>query len=266
MAHSRWTLDIGGISLDLVGHPEWVGRLAEAWSGWAGEPPGWEVRLEQDPTLPRPKESLFNARPQFDAGRCTLSIPGFAGEVVPQGEQALLRAHPAAGMWDVSCFVRTAFALRAFDCGRLLFHSAGVVHRGAAYALFGHSGSGKTTAARLSADKPVLNDDLLLLRPAAKGWEACATPFGRRRTPEVRSAPLRALLRLAQAEEDRVEPLPPGRALGELVANSPVVNADPLRAAALLARWEDILPTAPAFLLRFLRSDSFWEVVDAHFG
>lgn len=266
MAHRRWTLDIGGISLDLVGPPDWVDRLAEAWSEWEGEPPGWEVRLEQDPTLPPPEQSLFSARPRFDSGRCLLNGPGFAGVIAPQDGRALLRAHPATDVWDVSCFVRATSALRAFDCGRLLFHSAGVVHRGAAYALFGHSGSGKTTASRLSAGKPVLNDDHLLLRPAAEGWEACATPFGRRRAPEVRSAPLRALLRLVQAEEDRVAPISPGRALGELAANSPVVNTDPLRVHALLTRWEDIKQAIPVCLLHFLRSDSFWEVVDAHFG
>ena len=100
-------------------------------------------------------------------------------------------------------------------------------------------------------DLRIGNDDLLLLRPAGTVWEAWATPFGRRRAPEVRSAPLRALLCLVQSQADRLEPMSRGAALGELVANSPVVNADPVRSPALLGRWEEILRTAPVSLLHF---------------
>lgn len=160
-------------------------------------------------------------------------------------------------------FVRTVFALRAFDAGALLLHAAGIVHRDVAYALFGHSGSGKTTASRLSSSKPVLSDDLVFLQRTESGWEAWATPFGRQRVREVRSAPLRALLRLVQALEERLEPMPRGVALGELVANSPVVNADPARSAALLLLWEGILRSVPVYFLHFRKSDIFWEVIDA---
>jgi hypothetical protein len=192
-----------------------------------------------------------------------LEAQGFAGEISPENGIARLRAHPAAEPGDLAYFVRTAFALRAFDAGALLFHAAGVVHHDVAYALFGHSGSGKTTASRLSAGKPVLSDDLILLCQTESGWEAWATPFGRRRVPDVRSAPLHALLRLVQAPEERLEPMSRGAALGELVANSPVINADPIRSATLLTRWEGILRSAAVYFLHFRKSDVFWEVIDA---
>jgi hypothetical protein len=185
------------------------------------------------------------------------------GKIAPADGIARLRAHPRAEPGDLAYFVRTVFALRAFEEGALLFHAAGIVHRGAAYAFFGLSGSGKTTASRLSSGKPVLSDDLVLLREAGSGWDTWATPFGRRRVREVRSAPLRALLRLVQAPEERLEPMRRGVALGELVANSPVVNADPVRSAALLARWEGILRSVPIYFLHFRKSEAFWEVLDA---
>jgi hypothetical protein len=192
-----------------------------------------------------------------------LEAPGFVGEIAPQDGTAWLRAHPKAESGDLAYFVRTVFALRAFEEGTLLFHAAGVVHRGVAYALFGHSGSGKTTASRLSSGKPILSDDLVLLQESGSGWETWATPFGRRRVGEVRSAPLRALLRLVQAPEECLEPMPRGVALGELVANTPVVNADPARASALLARWDGILHSVPVCFLHFRKSKAFWEVLDA---
>jgi len=266
MAEGSWTFDVGGTSLTLVGPPVWVEPFARAWASWTGKACGGEVHLAQDATLPLPRGPFFAARPRFAGDRCLLEAPGFVGEIAPGDDHALLRAHPAAGPGDLAYFVRTAFALRAFDCGALLFHAAGIVHRGAAYAFFGRSASGKTTAARLSAGKPVLNDDLILLRPAGTIWEAWATPFGRRRVPEVRSTPLRAFLCLAQAQEERVEPMLAGMALGELAANSPVVNADPARSPALLARWEEILRTTPVRLLHFRKSATLWEAIDAHFG
>jgi hypothetical protein len=266
MAKVEWTFKVGGVSLTLTGPVAWVESFAHAWASWVDEPPGWEVHLVRDEALPMPQGPFFGARPRFVDGCCLLESPGFTGKIAPGDGIACLRAHPAAEPGDLAYFVRTAFALRAFDEGALLFHAAGVVHRAAAYAFFGHSGSGKTTASRLSPGKPVLSDDLLLLRRAEPGWEAWATPFGRRRIGEVCSAPLRALLRLVQASDERLEPMPRAMALGELAANSPVVNADPTRSAALLARWEGILRLVPIYFLHFRKSSAFWEVIDAQLG
>ena len=266
MVETDWTFGVAGASLTLAGPTACVEPFKQAWSPWANDAPGWRVRLEQDAALPAPAGPFFAARPRFEGGCCLLEAQGFVGEILPEEKQALLRAHPAAETADLAYFVRTVFALRAFDCGALLFHAAGIVHRGSAYAFFGHSGSGKTTAASLSKGKPILNDDLLLLCRADSGWEAWATPFGKHRNPDARSAPLRALLRLAQAPKERLESMPSGVALGELVANSPVVNADPARSMALLTRWEEIVHTASVFRLYFRKSDTFWEVIDARLG
>lgn len=266
MSEIGWTLGIGDISLTLTGPTGWVEPLADAWTSWVHEAPGWEVRLVTDESLPLPNAPYYTARPRFVEGGCLLEAQGFVGEIMPAEGRAVLVAHPAAELGDLAYFVRSAFALQAFEKGALLFHAAGIVHEGVAYAFFGHSGSGKTTAARLSKGKPVLNDDLILLSPATAGYKVWATPFGKRRDPEVLSASLRALLRLQQASQDRLESMPWARALGELVANSPVVNADPARASMLLAHWEKVTSTVPVFRLRFDRSDAFWEAIDAYFG
>jgi hypothetical protein len=263
MAEVEWTFAVGGLSLSLAGPTAWVQPFVRAWAPWADEFSGWTVHLVQDETLPTPQGPFFGARPRFVNGLCLLEAQGFAGEIALEDEAADLRAHPAAEPGDLAYFVRTVFALRAFAEGALLFHAAGVVHHDVAYALFGHSGSGKTTASRLSSGKPILSDDLILLRQVEPGWKVWATPFGRWRVREMRSAPLRALLRLVQAPEERLEPMPRGVALGELVANSPVINADRIRSVALLARWEGILRSVPVYFLHFRKSDTFWEVIDA---
>lgn len=261
----EWTLEVGGIPLTLTGPAFWVGPLARAWERWSGASPGWRVYLEMGEEFPVPDRSLFAARPRFAAGRCHLEVPGFVGEIVPSERLARLRAYPVVSLGDIAYFVRTVFALAAFESGAILFHAAGVVHRDVLWAFFGPSGSGKTTAASLSWGKDLLSDDLILLRRGRGIWEGWATPFSLYRG-ERPSAPLRALVRLVQAPQDRVVFLPPGVALGELVANSPVVNADPLRLPELFARWEEILVQVPVCALQFRLSDTFWEVMDARFG
>lgn len=263
----RWTLEIGGVSLRIEGPARWVTPFERAWGWWSGQSPGWIALLEEDKDLPPPQAPLFTVLPRFRDGLCLLEAPGFEGEIAPGEKRARLRAHPEASPGDVAYFLRTAFALCAFEAGAVLFHAAGLVHRGEAFAFFGPSGSGKTTLARLSAGKEVLSDDLLLLcpLPGEGKWEARATPFSLCRGARL-SAPLRALMRLVKAEEDKLMPLPPAVALGEAVASSPVVNADPQRLPELFARWEEILKEVPAFALHFRKSNAFWEVIDAELG
>lgn len=262
----KYVLQIQHIALAIEGPENWVAPLAEAWGDWQATTADLYFSLVADTTLPAPQQPLFSVPFVFEQGVCQQSASGFEVTIDLAAHQATFRAHPQADIGDVAYAVRAAFALAAFAKGALLFHSTGVVHREQAFVFFGLSGSGKTTTARLSRPRPVLNDDLILLCYNGERWIAGATPFGLRRHPEVTSAPLRAFLRLRKALEDRVEPLPPAVARVELLANSPVVNADPLRVPALMDLWETILAEIPACALYFRKSPDFWGVVDAYFG
>ncbi|MGC9396967.1 MAG: hypothetical protein ACP5J4_19145 [Anaerolineae bacterium] len=260
-------LGIAGTALQTRGPEAWLAPLCNAWAAWQPAPAStpWDVQLTADPGLSVPQAPLFEAPPRAQGGVCTLTAPGFAGEVSAAKGVAHLRAHPEAEAADIGYFLRVVLAVQAFARGGMLFHTAGIVHRGQGYAFFGVSGSGKTTAAHFSAPDSVLNDDLVLLWPAATGWQMHATPFGRRRG-EVRAVLLRALLRLIKAPDVALVPLSPGRALGELVANTPVLSADSLWLPEVFARWEALLSTVPAYALHFRRDATFWEVIDAELG
>jgi len=258
---------IAGTALRAYGPEAWLAPLRTAWAIWQPAPgtAPWDVQLTADVSLPVPQGPLFEALPRVHGGVCTLAAPGFAGEVAAATGMVHLRAHPQAEPADIGYFLRVVLAVQAFARGGMLFHTAGIVHRGQGYALFGVSGSGKTTAAHFSAPDAVLNDDLVLLWPATAGWQMYATPFGKRRG-DARLAPLRALLRLLKDSDVFLTPLSPGRALGELVANTPVLSADPLWLPEVLARWEGLLGAIPAYALHFRRDATFWEVIDAELG
>lgn len=267
MNTAGFALGIAGTALRVNAPEPWLTPLGAAWASWAPavEARPWPIVIAEDADLAEPEGPLFAVRPRCRGGVCTLLVPGFAGDVNAGQGVGHLYAHPAATPADVDYFLRVALAVQAFARGGMLFHAAGVVHRDQGYALFGVSGSGKTTAAHFSAPDPVLNDDLLLLWPSAEGWQIYATPFGKRRG-DVRRAVLHGLLRLVQDSDVFLTPLSPGQALGELVSNTPVLAADALGLPDVLSRWETVLAGTPAYALHFRRDPSFWEVIDAELG
>jgi hypothetical protein len=164
----------------------------------------------------------------------------------------------------IDYFLRAALALLAFEAGGVLFHAAGLARRSNGYAFFGHSGSGKTTVTRVSSEAVILNDDLVVLLPQAGRWLLCATPFtnpSQVRPAKPQAVPLAALYRLVQDQRVFVEPIDPAAAIAEVIASSPVVSADPDRAADLLARAERLVSVVPVQRLHFLPDPSFWAVV-----
>jgi hypothetical protein len=102
------------------------------------------------------------------------------------------------------------FAARlAITRGGLAVHGAGVRRGSRAWIFAGSSGSGKTTATRLSTDALSLGDDFAIALPLEGGWAAPALPFDNSevasRDPVRGLTPLSGLWRLYQADRHRVE-------------------------------------------------------------
>ncbi len=264
-------LGIAGAALEAHGPAPWLDPLRRAWSKWQSHPtiPAWPVEIVADEALDLPQTPLFEVLPRCRGGECELSGPGFLGQISAAQTRATLRAHPQATPADIGYFLRVVLAVQSFTRGGLLFHAAGIVHRHRGYALFGVSGSGKTTAARLSAPDAVLNDDLLLLWPDGERWQIWATPFGKSRRAagcDGEGVTLYALLRLIKAPHVSLETLPQGRALGELVANTPVLSGDAAWLPDVFVRWEKVTSAIPVRALHFQKEPTFWEVIDAELG
>ncbi len=200
---------------------------------------------------------------EFQGGKAIFNQPGYNGffdHELNYGELALTSSHC---LEDADYFLRVVYAIMVFEFGGLLFHAAGIVRKGQAYIFFGHSGSGKTTVARLSPQDVVLNDDLLLLIPREDGWQAYATPFWNPSQihPHRNHAPLKGFFHLVQDQSVFLRSISKGKALAHMVSCVPVIASDPSRSGKVLERCSTLLALVPSFDLHFLPDNTFWQAI-----
>lgn len=189
----------------------------------------------------------------------TLEVSAWAAEL------ALVEASGPLFHRGLENYLRTLTASFILGRGGLLLHGSGVVRGGKAYVFFGPSGSGKTTVTALSPTDTVLSDDLTLIVPTEKGFEAAGIPFGmaHHHVPDThRSFPIASLNRLVQSQEVRRSPLAGARALAELSASLPFVMNFSGDASRALMNADRLLKSVPAFHLHFRKDDAFWNVIE----
>ncbi|MBN1668449.1 MAG: hypothetical protein JW862_15245 [Anaerolineales bacterium] len=206
------------------------------------------------------------------AGGCArFTAAGYQGQIDLSSGQAWLELSARQPVEEVDYFLRVCYALLVFEQGGLLLHAAGIQRAGRSYLFFGHSGAGKTTIARLSAQLPqtsILNDDLVIVMPGETGYLVYATPFWNptQVPPDIHQQPqaglpLTGLYRLVQASQVHLEALEAGKGLAELISNVPVIPADPQRNPALLERLGQLNAQVPVKALHFLPDASFWQFI-----
>jgi MoaA/NifB/PqqE/SkfB family radical SAM enzyme len=154
---------------------------------------------------------------------------------------------------------------RAFaDRQACLLHAAGVVIGGKGLLLVGHSGAGKTTAAKmLQAHGEVLCDDRIIVRHHPEGLRIHGTwSHGDLADVSAGSAPLCAILFLEKADANRLVPVKKGIAAARLLAQHVVkslVTADWWE--KILALMEQMAREVPAYRLEFDKSGRMAEAV-----
>lgn len=270
--YHRWTmidLAIAGIGIRIYcNHPHITDQLRSRYSDFpASSQPKFEswVILEGDIR----SHALLDTGVVFRDQVLYFTAKGYTGQIDIKKYRGELNLSSKQPLEDIDYFLRVICALLAFENGGVMFHAAGVVRAGRAFLFFGHSGAGKTTAARLSANALILNDDLLVLLPRDRSadspnrWTAYATPFWNptQVRPTSESAPVAGLFRLVQDRKVFLEPMSKAQALAEFLSNVPVIPDDPHRNAVLIARSLQLLDDIPAFRLHFLPDDSFWTVI-----
>jgi len=267
--HNICALSIAGIGISATcDYPKLAQALRRRYRDF---PAGEDIHLSVEIRLSGRERSsaMLDTGATFEDGRLHFTAPGYRGLIDETKGKGYLTLSSTQPVEEVEYFLRVAYALLAFQSGGIMLHAAGVVRDEKAYLFFGHSGSGKTTVARLSPNDTVLNDDLVLLMPVhpaeGGGWRVFGTPFWNptQVRPTPANAPLAALYRLVQDKKVYLQGISTSEAIAELISNVPVIPADPVRSLELLTRLHKILQAVPAHKLHFLPDDSFWGVVES---
>lgn len=142
-------------------------------------------------------------------------------------------------------------------------HAAGMAIGGKGILLVGHSGAGKTTAARMLRNRgEVLCDDRIIVRRRQEGLRIHGTwSHGDLADVSADSAPLSAIIFLEKADANRLVPVKKGIETARLLAQyivKPLVTADWWE--KILALIETMAQEVPAYRLQF---DKSGRMVDA---
>lgn len=280
---------------------EYSASLAAYFGGGTDGAPHIRLRLEIVPHRDHPAipNSLFTTKRLCAGESGAFDIAGGLVEgrydpVAREGElrvKCVLTNNQMTRVFEQLLYQAFYSAAEAAGQDACLIHAAGVVRDGAGYLFVGAPGAGKSTAARLSAEMglPVLNDEICLVRfggaeaagSATAGGEKrgapaspllCSTPFnGLFADKTTGSAPLRAVLLLAQAPHHRLSPVGRGAAVAAVAGQVvPPAGLDRLidgsARTRLLADADRLCAAAPALRLEFLPDAGFWREIDRAFG
>jgi hypothetical protein len=237
------------------------------------------LRWEESPDMPTPRGTLIydpgsvwrmhRAGNEFDA-----AITYHDGQQ-PVQSHSLLRANaawddatliehrwvpagrPSGSAWQSTLNVGAGeLLLRTAIVGTdgLILHASGIDDHGSGIVFVGHSGAGKSTQIELWADEPgvvAMNDDRIAVRVGAHTTMCYGTPWGgAANIARNHAAPLRAIVLLEQAPENRLEPLTPATAAPLLVARAFLPYWDTALLRRALATLDKISACVPLFRLR----------------
>jgi len=193
----------------------------------------------------------------------TIIGSGIKGRIDQRESIAEFQISPSRSMQEVEYLIRIASAIWIFEKGGLLIHGAALVRNDHGYLFTGHSGAGKTTVCRVSKDALILNDDLIAIGFSESGWEVLATPFSNptQNEPNPGKAPLKAILKLNQAKEHRIDEVLTVIALADLLTHIPVLSIRKENMELIMGRCHHILKEVKTYNLNFLPDDRFWDLV-----
>lgn len=145
----------------------------------------------------------------------------------------------------------------------LLIHSSCVVEKGEAHIFAGHSGAGKSTAAKLSHPRPLLSDEATIVKVNANEITIYNSPFRSEleSTGDKRFYPLESIQLLYQANHNKRNQLSKSDALLHLIDKVFYWTNSPEETKNILHLIKILVQTVPVYELHFQKNNTFWELI-----
>jgi hypothetical protein len=148
----------------------------------------------------------------------------------------------------------------------LLVHSSCVMDKGKAYMFAGHSGAGKSTAAKLSSPRELLSDEATVVKITPDQITVFNSPFRSELegSSDVEgSSPLGNIYILNQAIQNKTVPLSRSNGFLHLIDKIFYWSHNPEETKKILGLLQNLANTVPIYELHFQKNNTFWELISS---
>jgi hypothetical protein len=147
-------------------------------------------------------------------------------------------------------------------CG-LLIHSSCVIDKGKAYLFAGHSGAGKSTAAKLSHPRELLSDEATIVKITSDQITVFNSPFRSEldRTGAEETSPLAGIYLLNQAIDNHIVPLNKSNGFLNLMDKVFYWSHSSEEIGSILQLLQHVVNAVSINELHFQKNDTFWELI-----
>jgi len=265
------TIEIGGIPIRVnTADADFLNMLQNRYAGFVGSSERAAVEFNVDLLTPGFVDPDADVRVTQQAGKWALERGDFRAEWEPARRTGTIRQ--SANPYSIDAVLRIVHTLVLAQEGGFLLHAASAIRNGKAFLFAGVSGAGKTTISRLAPpDATLLTDEISYVRKDVRkdvrkhdlSYVAYGTPFTGElaKLGENVSAPISALYLLAQGPENRIDPVAPGQAVRELLANVLFFAEDQELVQRSFHAACEFVSRVPVSRLTFVPDTRVWEMI-----
>jgi hypothetical protein len=265
------TIEIGGIPIRVnTTDADFLDMLQNRYAGFVGSSQDPAVEFDVDLFTPGFVDPDADVRVTQQAGKWALERGDFRAEWEPARRTGTIRQ--SANPYSIDAVLRIVHTLVLAEEGGFLMHAASALRNGKAFLFAGVSGAGKTTISRLAPpDATLLTDEISYVRKDFRkdgqrqdhSYVAYGTPFTGElaKVGENVSAPISALYLLAQGPENRIDPVAPGQAVRELLANVLFFAEDQELVQRSFHAACEFVSRVPVSRLTFVPDARVWEMI-----
>ena len=265
------TIEIGGIPIRVnTTDADFRNMLQNRYAGFVGSSEHAAVEFDVDLFTPGFVDPDADVRVTQHAGKWALERGDFRAEWEPARRTGTIRQ--SANPYSIDAVLRIVHTLVLAQEGGFLMHAASAIRNGKAFLFAGVSGAGKTTISRLApSDATLLTDEISYVRKDGRkdvkkqnlSYVAFGTPFTGElaKLGENVSAPISAFYLLAQGPENRIDPVAPGQAVRELLANVLFFAEDQELVQRSFHAACEFVSRVPVSRLTFVPDARVWEMI-----
>ena len=265
------SIEIGGIPIRVnTTDADFLNMLQNRYAGFVGSSEHAAIEFDVDLFTPGFVDPDADVRVTQQAGKWALERGDFRAEWEPARRTGTIRQ--SANPYSIDAVLRIVHTLVLAQEGGFLMHAASAIRNGKAFLFSGVSGAGKTTISRLAPpDATLLTDEISYVRKDVRkdvkkqdlSYVAFGTPFTGElaKLGENVSAPISALYLLAQGPENRIDPVAPGQAVRELLANVLFFAEDQELVQRSFHAACEFVSRVPVSRLTFVPDARVWEMI-----